>query len=75
MSLDISLFYFFNNLAGQSSWGDWLIVFLASSLPYILIIVFLGWVAFSAYSRREQVEILVVVAVSGTIARLGATEL
>lgn len=74
MRFDISLFYFFNNFAGQSAWGDALIVFFASYFAYVLILVFLAWVAFSAYSRREKIEIFAVAALSSLIARFGVVE-
>lgn len=74
MTLDTQLFHFFNGLAGQSPFVDWLIVFFASYLAYILVALFLILVLFSAYSRREKLEILLVVGLSSIIARFGVTE-
>ena len=75
MSLDTQLFYFLNNLASQSQLFDSIIVFLASYLAYILIIVFLALVFFSQYQRREKLQILFVAGASAIIARFGAVEL
>ena len=74
MSLDTQLLFFFNNLAGQSSLVDSAIVFLATYLAYILIILFLGLLFFSAYQRREKIEILLVTGLSALVARFGITE-
>ena len=75
MALDTQLFYLLNNLAGQSSLLDGVIIFLASYLAYILIIVFLAFVFFSQYQRREKLQILFVAGVSTLIARFGIAEL
>ncbi len=75
MTLDIQLFYLLNNLAGQSPFFDGVIVFLASYLPYLLIVLFLALVFFSRYSKREKLQILLVTGLSSIIARLGVTEL
>ncbi|MDP1689667.1 MAG: phosphatase PAP2 family protein [bacterium] len=75
MALDTSLFYLLNNLAGQSSLLDGVIVFFASYLAYILGALFFALVFFSAYSKREKWELLLVVGISSVVARFGVTEL
>ncbi|MBI2025662.1 phosphatase PAP2 family protein, partial [Candidatus Kaiserbacteria bacterium] len=75
MSLDTQLFYLLNNLAGKSQLFDGIIVFLASYLAYVLIIVFLAFVFFSQYQKREKLQILFVSVISTLIARFGVTEL
>ena len=75
MTLDTQLFYLLNNLAGQSPLFDKVIVFCASYLAYILIVLFLALVFFSAYPKREKLQILLVVGISTVIARFGITEL
>ncbi len=75
MTLDIKLLYFFNNFADKSHLLDWFIVFLAEFLQYILGIVFLIFLYFSIYQKREKFYILGVTALSTIIARLGITEI
>jgi len=75
MVFDIELFYLLNNLAGQSPFLDSVIVFLASYLPYLVVGIFLVLIFFSAYSRREKIEILLVTGIAVLIARFGITEL
>ncbi|MDP2655490.1 MAG: phosphatase PAP2 family protein [bacterium] len=75
MSLDTQLFYLLNNLAGQSQLFDDVIVFLASYLAYVLIIVFLALVFFSHYQRREKLQILFITGISVIVARFGIAEL
>jgi undecaprenyl-diphosphatase len=75
MTIDIQLFYLFNSLAGQLPVLDWLIVFLASYVAYILITVFLVLLLFSKYSRQEKLRVFIVTVTSAVIARLGVTEL
>ncbi len=75
MALDTQLLYLLNNLTGQSPVFDGIVVFLASYLPYLLIVLFLALVVFSQYSKLEKWELLLVVGISGVIARFGVTEL
>ncbi|MDP2665765.1 MAG: phosphatase PAP2 family protein [bacterium] len=75
MSLDTQVFYLLNNLAGQSSLLDGVVVFLASYLPYLVVLVLLALVFFSQYQKREKWELLLVVGISALIARFGVTEL
>ncbi len=73
--LDTQLFYFLHSLAGQSPFLDYGIIFFAAYFPYLLILAFVALVAWSAYPRREKLEILFVTAFSSLVARFGATEL
>ena len=54
---------------------DWLIVFFATDLPYVLIVALLFFVLTSAYSNRIKVNLFVCAILSGIIAKLGVTEL
>lgn len=75
MILDTQLFYILNDFAGQSPLFDRAVVFFASYVPYILIILFLVLLFFSQYQKREKLRILLIVGISAVIARLGITEL
>ena len=75
MTVDTQLFYLLNNVAGQSPFFDSIIVFFASYFAYILIVLFLGLVFFSQYSKREKWELLFVTVISSVVARFGVTEL
>lgn len=75
MALDTQIFFFLNNLAGQSPFLDGSILLCASYLAYILIGLFLVWVFFSHYSRREKITILFVASIATLVARFGVTEL
>lgn len=75
MTLDTQLFYLLNNLAGQSPLFDGIIVFLASYLAYILIVLFLVLLLFSNSPRQEKLQILLVTLISTIITRFGITEL
>ena len=75
MALDTQLFYFLNNLAGQSQFFDGIVIFLASYLAYILIAIFFLFLLFIEHSWREKIQIFVITVVSALIARFGITEL
>ncbi len=75
MALDLQLFHLLNTMTGQSHLIDWAIVFFATYLAYILIVIFLAFVFFSSYTRREKLEISLVTGTSSLIARFGVTEL
>jgi undecaprenyl-diphosphatase len=75
MTLDIKLFYFFNNLAGKSQTFDTIIIFLAEYLQYILITVFLMLLYFSAYSKLEKFYILGVTTISIILSRFIIVEI
>lgn len=75
MALDTQVFLLLNNLAGQSAAFDGTVVFFASYLPYLLVVLLPTLVFFSQYSKREKWEMLLVVGVSALVARFGVTEL
>lgn len=75
MFVDLWLFSFLHGLAGVSPILDSIIVFFAAYFPYLLILIFVGLVFFSAYPKREKLEILFVTAFSSLVARFGAVEL
>ena len=64
MTIDTQLFYLLNNLAGQSPLFDAVIVFLASYLAYILVTLFLVFLFFSQYQKREKLQIFWVTVIS-----------
>ena len=75
MALDIQLFHFFNNFAGQSRIFDTLIIFLAEYFQYLLVIVFLLLLYFSGYARPEKIRVFLVTIGSIIVSRLGVAEL
>lgn len=75
MSLDINLFYFFNNLAEKSQLFDAIIIFLAQYLQYFLIAFFLLLLFFSHYNKRQKIYMFLVAVFSAIVARLGVTEI
>lgn len=75
MTLDITLLYFLNNLAGKSQIFDILTIFLANYFQYFLVIVFLLLLYFSAYSKRDKLCIFWVTTVSVIVARFGIVEI
>ena len=72
---DLKLFYFFNNLAGESRIFDVLVIFLAEYFQYFLIVIFLLLLFFSGYGKPEKLRLFLVTVISITVARLGVTEL
>lgn len=75
MTLDVTLFYIFNNLAGKFRFFDILTIFLASYLQYLLVAIFVLFLYFSAYSKRDKLYIFCTTIVSVIIARFGITEI
>lgn len=75
MTADTQLLYFLNNAVGQSPLTDGIIVFFATYLAYVLIIVFLILVLSASYSGREKLLVLLETAAATLIARFGITEL
>lgn len=73
--LDLNIFYFFNNLAGESRIFDILAIFLAGYFQYFLIAIFLLLLFFSGYAKREKLRLFWVTMISITVARLGVVEL
>ena len=52
--MDIKLFYFFNSLAGQSVFWDYIFIFLAHYFWYLLMAVFLTHLFFNNQIKRRQ---------------------
>ncbi len=75
IQIDTSLFFLLNNLAGHSSVTDFVIVFFAKYLAYILIVVFLFLVYRSINNLRDKLIMLSIVGLSSLVARFGITEL
>ena len=75
MTIDLQLFHLINNLAGRSPLGDHAIVFFGSYLAYILIVLFIGLIAFARISTIHKLYILAEAAVAALVARFGVTEL
>ena len=71
MSFDANLFFFLNNLAGQSHIFDLLIIFFARYLGYFLTGIFL----ILAYRARNRRSVFLAPLVAALIARLSITEL
>jgi undecaprenyl-diphosphatase len=71
MAFDLQLFTLFHSLAGQSPWLDGVIVFCASHLPYLVVIVFFGLV----FLTRDKLSLLFVGLGSAVIARFVVVEL
>jgi len=70
-SLDVKIFYWLNNFAGQCGFFDKAVVFFADYSQYFLAALFLLLLFFSCYSRKKKIVILSVAVVSATIARFG----
>lgn len=74
MALDINIFYFFNNLAGQSRIFDILVTFLAAYLQYFLVLAFILLLYFSGYTKPEKLRIFLVTIIAIAVSRLGVAE-
>ena len=79
--IDIWLFQWFNSWAGISYFFDWAIIFRATYILYIIVMVAVSFLAvsllfprFKSY-RRRNIEFFVFVSVATLIARFGITEL
>ena len=75
MSLDAQFAIGLNSLAGLSPVLDSIVVFFASHLAYVLVLAFLAFIVFSAYTRGQKWEMLLVAGASALIARAVVTEL
>ena len=75
MIFDDTIFFFLNGLANRSFVSDALIIFFAEYLPYLLIIIFMGFILLWTYPRREKIHIAIIAGISTVIARFGVTEL
>src|SRR5438309_1895922 len=74
-NLDIKTFFLLNNLTGHLPLTDFLIVFFADYLAFLLPIIFPILLYPATYSLREKICITSVVFFSSFFARFGITEL
>jgi undecaprenyl-diphosphatase len=72
--MDTKLFHTLNNLIGKSSTFDNLVVFLASYLPYIVLVGFFVFLLCSKYDITKKLRIFWTTALSTAIAFLGITQ-
>lgn len=75
MGIDLNLFYFFNNLAGKTSWLDNIFIFFADYFQYLVGLIFLALLIRSAYSQRQKMAIFFVTIISALFSRLAVTSL
>jgi len=68
------LFFYLNNFAGRSQVFDWLIVFCAEYLAYILVAVFLALLIFGKKTYREKIKIFIFAGISIFLSRMVITE-
>jgi undecaprenyl-diphosphatase len=72
MNLDTTLFFFLNNFAGQSTLGNYTIVFFATYLPYIVVGVFALYLCFYAkLSWKGKAVAFTLALIAGLVARIG----
>ena len=69
-SIDLSVFHFFSDLAGQAAWSDAVIIFFGHYLAYLVLLAVLifAYVAFRA-GRQSHGYAYLVALVSGLVAR------
>ncbi len=75
MSVDVSIFHFFNKLSGHFVIFDKLVVFLAEYLQYFLVFGFLLFLYFCRSSNLQKIHILWMTLLSASIARIGIASL
>lgn len=73
--LDLNIFFLLNSAAGRSAETDFLIVFFADYLAFVLPIVFLGLLYRAAWPWREKFWAAGIVLFSAFLARFGVTSL
>jgi undecaprenyl-diphosphatase len=71
MNFDTNLFFFFNNLAGQSKAVDFIIIFFAHYLAFILIGIMVAYILFHNHPFKEKVATGISALLAGWIARYG----
>lgn len=74
MNLDLSIFFFLNNIAGKSTIIDSVIVFFAYYLAFILVGIMVLYILFNDHSFKEKIVTGVLILLAGLIARWGVTE-
>lgn len=73
--VDTKILYFLNGIVGKSAFLDGVIIFFASYLPYVLIVVFLLLLYRSRRSIKKNITVFFLIVVPAVIARFGAVEL
>ena len=73
--MDLKIFFWLNNFAGQNRLFDWLFVFFAHYLAYMLVLVFIIFLCLSRRERTRRIYWCVTAAAAALVARLGLTEL
>ena len=68
------IFQYLNNLAGRSAVFDWLVVFCAEWLPYVLVAVFLAILIFGKKTYLEKIKIFIFTGISLFLSRIVITE-
>ncbi|MDO8590953.1 MAG: phosphatase PAP2 family protein [bacterium] len=68
--VNTSLFLLLNSLAGQSALIDWIIVFFAKYLAYVLVATFIFGIIFWRVSRAEKIKAITAAIVSGVLGRV-----
>lgn len=71
MNLDTSIFFWFNDFAGQSATANLIIIFFAEYLAYILCAILLLYVLFHHHPLKEKIITGVSALLAGLIARFG----
>lgn len=71
MNFDTNLFFFLNNFAGQSKMMDFIIVFFAQYLAFILIGIMVAYILFHHHPFKEKIMTGVSALLAGLIARYG----
>jgi undecaprenyl-diphosphatase len=74
MSLNETLALALNSLAGRSSLGDATVVFLAAYLAFVLVVIALLALYRAHWPREKKIKVLIVAAMSTTVARFGMVE-
>lgn len=69
--LDQKIFFLLNHLSGQSIFGDWVIIFCAKYLAYVLAALFIVWLWRETYSRKNKLKIALEAFLAVLIARFG----
>jgi|SRR3989338_2296338 len=68
-NLNTTAFFFLNQVAGRSALWDWIIIFLASYLAYILAALFVIWLVLAKIVRDEKIKIAVSAIIGSVLGR------
>ena len=75
MTYDFKLFYLLNNLSGKSQVFDWIVIFWAEYLGWLIAVAFLAFLYFSLFSKSEKFRIFLVTIISVVLSRFVVTEI